>query len=342
MSWKRLRGHESLVEAFSHAWGRGRLAHAYLFTGPPGVGKRLFAGELAKALLCEAAPAGRLQACDECSACALVQAGTHPDYFTLERPEESNEIPIELMRELCRGFTLKAARGRGKVAVVDDADDLNAASANCFLKTLEEPPPRSVFILIGTSAERQLATVVSRCQVVRFRPLPEDIVLDLLKARGVQESPHLRRAVALAGGSPGQAAALADAALWEFREVLLEGLSRPQPDTVGLGKQWLEFVEEAGKEAAAQRRRAALVLRLLMEFLKDSLTVSLGGSPASEEPEDVRLVHALVQRLSADQLLAMLDRCLEAEIHLDRYVQLALVLEGLVDALGQIAGGVTA
>src|SRR4051812_22482001 len=76
VSWQRVKGHDELVAAFARAVGRGRLAHAYLFTGPPGIGKRLFARELAKALLCESPPAGRFDACDRCPACALVDAGT--------------------------------------------------------------------------------------------------------------------------------------------------------------------------------------------------------------------------------------------------------------------------
>src|SRR5262249_39664149 len=160
VSWQRVRGHDAQIEAFQRAVQRHRLAHAYLFVGPPGVGKRLFALELAKALLCET-PAPRLEACDRCPPCVLVEAGTHPDFFPGDRPEGSHELPIEVMRELCGNFSLKSARGRGKVALLDDADDLNDAAANCFLKTLEEPPPRSVLILIGTTAERQLATILS-------------------------------------------------------------------------------------------------------------------------------------------------------------------------------------
>src|SRR5262249_26460614 len=152
VSWQRVRGHDALVQAFDRVVRRGRLAHAYLFTGLPGVGKRLFAEELAKALLCEQPPGPRLEACDRCPACALVDAGTHPDLYVATRPEESLELPIEVVRELCRSFALKSARGRGKVAILDDADDLNVAAANCFLKTLEEPPPRSVLLVIGTSA----------------------------------------------------------------------------------------------------------------------------------------------------------------------------------------------
>src|SRR5581483_1605432 len=171
MSWQRIVGHDHWIEAFTRVARRHRLAHAYLFVGPAGVGKRMFAEELAKALLCEQNDSNAadfiLAACDRCDACLQVEARTHPDFFLVARPEEKNEIPVESMRALCGSFGLKPARGKGKIAILDDADDLNEESANCFLKTLEEPPPRSIFFLIGTSVERQMATVVSRCQVVR-------------------------------------------------------------------------------------------------------------------------------------------------------------------------------
>ena len=107
-----MRGHEAVVEAFRRAVRRGRLAHAYLFAGLPGVGKRAFAMELAKALLCERTPAGArqdaaLEACDRCPACVQVEAGTHPDFTLALKPEDAHEFPIEVMREVCRGLSLK-------------------------------------------------------------------------------------------------------------------------------------------------------------------------------------------------------------------------------------------
>jgi DNA polymerase-3 subunit delta' len=335
VSWQRVRGHEAQVAAFAQAVRRGRLAHAYLFTGPSGVGKRLFAGELGKALLCEFAGT-ELQACDHCESCVLVEAGTHPDFFTVSRPEDSHELPIEVMRELCRGFTLRSARGRGKVAVLDDAEDLNEASANCFLKTLEEPPPRSVFILVGSTSERQLPTIVSRCQVVRFAPLPEPLVADVLRTHELPDPTLIPRLARLSGGSPGQALALADPDLWAFRGTLLQGLLQPRADTPALARAWTEFVEEAGKESSVQRRRAALILRLLVLFLEDALTLSLGGEPRLAEPADLPLLRDLVARTSPEQLLAVLERCLEADTHLERYAQLVLILESLLDATGQL------
>jgi DNA polymerase-3 subunit delta' len=333
VSWRRVRGHDDLVQAFQNAWRRGRMAHAYLFAGPEGVGKKLFAVELARALLCEQRPRDQLAACERCTACVQVEAGTHPDLFLAGRPEDVQDLPIDTVRELSHNLALKPARGRGKVAILDDADDLNDASANAFLKTLEEPPPHSTLILIGRSAERQLPTIVSRCQVVRFPPLPPDLLADLLAQQEWCEPKLIPRLVRLSGGSLGQAQALADAALWEFRRTLLAGLAAPQPDSVALARAWWAFVEEAGKESAPQRRRASLVLKLLIELLHDAVALSLGGPPRLAEPDDLPPLKQLAERWGPDRLLAALERCLEADMHIDRRVQLVLALESLTDAL---------
>jgi DNA polymerase III subunit delta' len=346
MSWQRVRGHDRIIQAFDYAVRRGRLGHAYLFTGPPGVGKRLFAGELAKALLCEdpkqreAAGKGKkqsLEACDRCAACLLVDAGTHPDLQTAQRPEDKNEVPIELMRDLARSLDLKPARGRGKIVIIDDADDLNEESANCFLKTLEEPPPGALLILIGTSPDRQLPTIVSRCQVIHFHPVPETLVTELLASHGVKDAAFIKRIARLSGGSPGQALALADPALWQFRRQLLQGLTQERPDSVGLAQNWMKFIEEAGKDSAAQRHRAGLLLRLLVDFFSDALSLSVGKSPRLADESDLPLLQKFVKQTDTDRILQVIDRCLEADVQNDRYVQLVLIIEALLDSLASVA-----
>jgi DNA polymerase-3 subunit delta' len=245
-----------------------------------------------------------------------------------------------MMQELCRGFSLKSARGRGKVAILDNADDLDDpitlhAAANCFLKTLEEPPPRSVFILVGSSIDRQLPTIISRCQVVRFRPLSLESVDAILQEQGITDATQRAHAVRLSGGSPGQALALTDRALWDFRRILLAALASPRFDSVALSREWWRFVEVAGKESAVQRSRAALVLKLLVELLEDALHLSLGKEARTTESQGLRSLENLAKRAGPERLVAMLERCLEGDAHLDRRVQLVLVLEALTDALGQ-------
>lgn len=331
----KVRGHERLEKAFAHVLATGRLAHAYLFTGPKGVGKHLFAVELARALLCESPKAGdsALNACGTCASCLLVDGQTHPDLLDVAKPAESLELPIETVRELCASFGLKPARGRRKVAILDDVDDLNEAAANCFLKTLEEPPPGSVLLLIGTSADRQLATILSRCQVVPFEALPEAVVVDLLRANGVDAAAWARLA-RMSRGSVGDALALADPELWTARTALVKSLSQPKPDSVELAKTWMKFVEDAGSESAAQRSRASLLLRLVIEFLQDGLRRSAGCAVEPADPNDQPLLQALSSRLDPDRLLDVLDRAFEGDHHIDRKVQLVLAVEGLADSLG--------
>ena len=170
MSWTHIQGHDRWIQGRSQtSSGKTGWARRTCFSGRRGVGKRLFAAELAKTLLCENRRRGVCRVRPVSEPVCSMDAGTHPDFFAVERPEGKNELPVEVIRGLCRDFSLKPARGHGKMAILDDADDLNDESANCFLKTLEEPPPRSVIFLIGTSRDQQLPTILSRCQVDSLR-----------------------------------------------------------------------------------------------------------------------------------------------------------------------------
>jgi DNA polymerase-3 subunit delta' len=336
MTWGRVRGHDTVLAGFRRVAQRGRLAHAYLFVGPEGVGKKCFAIELARALLCDR-PTGPLTACGTCASCALVDADTHPDLTLARRPEEKHEFPVEQMRALLANFALKPARSRGRIVIVDEADDFNEESSNAFLKTLEEPPPGSLLILVGFSPERQLPTIVSRCQVVRFAPLPDPLVREILQKAEVEEE-LLDRLVRLAGGSPGRALALSDPALWTFRREFLAGLLAKPIDTPDLSKQWTAFVELAGKESAAQRQRAKAVVGLLVDVLADALRLQQGAPAIRTGPEEAGHQAALAGRLDSEGLMTLIERAMETEDHLDRRVQLVLAMEAFVDAAAQRLG----
>lgn len=328
MSWTHILGHDRWVKVFGDVVRHHRLAHAYLFLGPDGVGKRMFAQELAKTLLCEER-GDAFAACGHCPSCALVDAGTHPDFFTVRKPEGKNELVIGVMRDFCANFALKPARGHGRMAIVEDADDLNEESANCFLKTLEEPPAGALIMLIGTSRDYQMPTILSRCQLIRFAPLPENLMRELLVRQGVPGD-LLPRVLRLASGSPGQAIALAEPEIWQFRQQLLTGLVQPVPDTVALAKAWTQFAESAGKDVPTQRQRARQVLRLLQAFLADALALAAGSPSRGEDAQDRNLLLALCTRAGPEKILTLLERTLEAERQLERYIQVSLVLESLL------------
>jgi DNA polymerase-3 subunit delta' len=335
MSWDHIRGHDEVRRQFEAADRRGRLGQAYLFAGPPGVGKKLFANELAKAVLCESPPEA-LVACDRCPSCTLIAAGTHPDAFVARKPDDKHELPVAVVLDFIAQLGLKPTRGTRKVGLLDDTDDFNEESANCFLKTLEEPPPGSLLILLATAAENQLPTILSRCQVVRFRPLPPLVLRDILAEHGVTDPERADRLIRLAEGSAGQALALNDDALWSFRGTLVESIAAARPDPVALAGAWAAFVEDVGKESAAQRRRASLVVRLLLDALGLSLRLSLGAD-AGSNPTDAAKLRVLADRFGPDGLVDLMEKCVEADYHIDRRVQLVLVIESLADSLTRSA-----
>lgn len=208
-------GHEAPEAAFEDARSRGRLHHAWLLTGPEGVGKATFAFRAARRLL--GAPAdprfGVLGSSPEHSVSRLVMARSHPDLLVIERVGEDGKarktIPVDEARKLSEFFSKSPASAPHRVAIIDAADDLNVNAANAVLKTLEEPPPHGVLLLVAHSPGRLLATIRSRCRRLGFSPLAEDQVVAFVTARaGVndEDALHLAR---MSGGAPGRAWSLA-------------------------------------------------------------------------------------------------------------------------------------
>jgi DNA polymerase-3 subunit delta' len=332
MSWDRIRGQDAARQTFQTAFSRGRLGQSYLFIGPEGVGKRFFARELAKALLCEKPPSP-LTACDHCPSCAQVEASTHPDLHSVRTPPERHEMPIEEMREFCAQLARKPSRGGRVVGIVEDADDFNAASANSFLKSLEEPPTGAILLLIATGTDRQLPTILSRCQIVRFAPLgPADLAV-ILEEQGISERSRRERLARLAGGSVSRALALNDDGVWRVRDELVNGITVNRPNFGRLAETWQHFYEEAGKDTASQRMRVSLVIRFLIEALQQALHLAVGTSITAMSPTEEANLRTFANRLGPDRLLELIDRCIEADSRVERRVQLILIVESVLEQL---------
>jgi DNA polymerase III subunit delta' len=353
MTWQGIEGHDHVVEQLRRAVARNKLASSFLFCGPAGVGKRTFALRFAQALLCQTRPAANLDPCNACPSCAMARAGSHPDIEVVARPEDKSFLPLKLLigegetrgREgLCHWIGLKPFQGGRRIAIIDDADLLNVEGANCLLKTLEEPPAGSLLILIGTSPARQLPTIRSRCQLIRFRPLAEETVARLLVSQEiVTDRAEAMRLARFSEGSLQQASDLADADLWSCRRTLLEKLSAEMLDSVGLAQTISAFVDEAGKEAPARRARLRQVVGFAADFYRRLLHVQSGLSmPADAE---MRATLESAQRRSCgDPLLAArcLERCLEVFGQIDRNVNQATVIEAWLDDLAATTLGLPA
>ncbi len=341
MPWHSLRGHDRVVSTLRRTLEQGRFPHALLFVGPEGIGKHSFAKRLAQALLCERVPESQLDPCGVCPGCLQVMAGSHPDLLQVGKPEDRQELPIRVIRDLCLDLGLKPMSGRRKVAIVDDADDLNDEAANAFLKTLEEPPEGSTLILVGTSAEGQLDTILSRCRVVRFDPLPSMELASLLLEQKIVESPEeADRLASLAEGSVARARGLADPALAEFRRGLFQEIAGPGGfDPPATARRVEAFIATAGKEASAKRVRARLVIGELLRLFRASARVRSGLEAATADPDDARAAESLAGRLDLEVILALADRCIEAEYHVRRNLYMPLILDALLHDLGQRING---
>jgi DNA polymerase-3 subunit delta' len=232
-----LEGHEAAEQAFEEARGRGRLHHAWLLTGPEGVGKATFAYRAARRLL-GAPPAsghGLLGAAPDHPVSRQIIAHSHPDLFVLERLGEDGKvrkvIPVEEVRELPEFFSKSPASAPHRVAIVDAVDVLNDFGSNALLKILEEPPPRGVLLLVCHSPGRIIATIRSRCRRLAFSPLGLEDTARFVRAREDVNAEEALRLAKMAGGAPGRAWTLAQAnaiALDDAARALLADL--PQVD----------------------------------------------------------------------------------------------------------------
>jgi DNA polymerase-3 subunit delta' len=241
------------------------------------------------------------------------------------------------MREgLCHDISLKPFMGKRRIAIIDDADYLSTpAVANCLLKTLEEPPPQSVIILIGTSASKQLPTIRSRSQIVRFKPLAKEAVARILLEKQLVADPaEAEHLAAQSGGSVTRAVKLADPELWRFRDELLTQLARPRLDSVPLAKAVNAFVDAAGKEAPPRRERARLVIGFAADFYRE-LVNRQAGLKNIDDAALAKHVEAAFRGGQTDSELAAnrAERCLEAIGHIDRNANQSTLIEAWMDDL---------
>ena len=213
-----LHGHDEGVAALRSALASGRLHHAWLLTGPEGIGKALFADKAALRVLAEGAglavDAPGLDVPDEHPAARLAAAGSHPDLMRLERltkeggTELARSISVDQVRRLQRLFATTASLSPWRAVVIDSVDDLERNAANALLKNLEEPPPQTVFLLVSHAPERLLPTIRSRCRVLRLAPLRRDAMTSALRsALPDAEEDEIQDLIEVGEGSPGRAIA---------------------------------------------------------------------------------------------------------------------------------------
>jgi DNA polymerase III subunit delta' len=285
MPFSELIGQDRALGHLRSALARGALHHAYLFGGPEGVGKATAARLLAQAGNCDAAEPDR--PCGACRPCRKIARGTHPDVLALSEERvmakqgrwepkggrtPSKDIVVDQIRDLVdHRLALRRFEGRRRFVVIDPAEAMNPQAQNALLKSLEEPPPDTTFVLVAASPDALLPTIRSRCARVAFAPLQDALVAHRLEEEG-HEPEAARVAAALAGGSLGRALALDPEAL-RAREEAVAAAAALDPDDAST---WIAFARDQGSDREAARETC----QLLQIWLRDVLAVQAAGASA--------------------------------------------------------------
>jgi DNA polymerase-3 subunit delta' len=319
---------------------KGSIPHALLFTGIAGVGKIRSAMAFAMACNCTQQSSPRPSTpeaggtsylfqtagpCGQCISCRKIESGNHPDVLIV-RPSGAF-IKIDQIRSLCDTLAMKPYEARTRVVILTRAESMNASASNALLKVLEEPPPQTILILTAGEKSDLLPTIVSRCQHVRFNPIPaQDLEQALVGAHGLDPR-EAKILAAASGGSLGQALALHETGWVTSRNWLLEQLST-------LDRQPAGHALAVAEHLARNKDDLPQVLELLMSWLRD-LAVSKICPDKIIHSDFSAQIQALVARKSTAALLAGLETLQALHQHRQVAVNLRLALDDLILKLAQ-------
>ncbi len=318
MGFAQMIGQGRQLEILRAALANNRLHHAYLFTGPEGVGKRTTALALALALHCLEKDGDY---CGHCVECARIIDRNHPDVRMVELLAGKKEISIQQIRELEKELRYHAYSGRRKVAIIDPATSLNTASQNALLKTLEEPPENSLLILIAASAGALLPTLRSRCLCLSFGPLPRELIARFLVLEKGMQPADAEILAALSLGSLGAAVEMDGQELRERRRAWRGVLG-------SLKSGGYRGAMEAAEALGGSREEALDFLQWAESWYRDLWVHALRGE--TEEVVNLDLLDNLQRESAAaelDRLLASAAAAVGAARKIQRNLNRRMVLE---------------
>lgn len=318
-------GQETAKRILRLAFARQKTSHAYLFQGPFGVGKKTAARAFAAFLNCHVQ--GRNDSCGQCPACRKMVSGNYSDFMEIAPEAGKAQISIDQVRELKKSLSYPPVEAGYRVVMAPDIHQtmIRKEVANSLLKTLEEPPVKTVFVLTAVEAAGILPTIVSRCQVIPFYPLPYALVSAALSGEGLPTDAAYAMA-SIAEGSIGRARDLARTDLLELRRAIVEGLLALSQTQAGA----VEGVFSLAEKAAQHKEELVDLLELLKLWVKDLMILGVGGTEEYLVNHDLR--HTLAPaagRWSVEQLSDRLGLIGQAERQLRHNCNRAFVCEVL-------------
>jgi DNA polymerase-3 subunit delta' len=322
MDWGML-GHQWAVNLLRGNLARGRMRHAYLFIGPEGVGRRTLAIRMVQALNCIRQPAPG-EPCGECHTCDRIARMEYPDLAIVQAERRGGTLKVDQVRDLQRSLALAPYEGRYRVALLLRFEEAHRSASNALLKTLEEPPPQVVMLLTANNVERLLPTIVSRCEVIRLRPVPLETVVQGLHTTWKIPQKKAENLAHISGGRPGYAIRLfqnpehmTQRLTWIEEQYHLINASRVER---------FDYIDPLYKD----KERLRSILLVWISLWRDVLLAATGAPTPITNLDQTRQVESLAERFGLDtarKFILSLERTINL---LERNVNPRLVVEILM------------
>ena len=316
-------GHEKAVGLLDRSLKNGKLAHAYLFIGPPHVGKMRLAIDLAKALNCP----GEDRPCGHCAQCVRIEELKHADVQVIGLDGRA-EIGIDQMREMQHSASLKPFEGNYRIFIVDGAEHLSHEATNCLLKTLEEPPSNVQLILLALNERGLLPTLLSRCQKLELRPLSIATFPKILAERWGIPDERAKALAKLSRGCVGWAvSALTDDQLLQERSERLDSLLRLTEEELA---ERFAHAAQLASQFSRDRQSVYEVLSLWIEWWHDLLLTKVGCANFISNVDQEAKLHQESQRYSLKEIKVFVESLQQSMAQLEQNANPRLVLEVLM------------
>jgi DNA polymerase-3 subunit delta' len=322
MSFKNVLGHSKSIALLQRAIKNERVINSYLFWGNEGIGKKHVALQFAKALNCLETTADPEDACDHCISCKKIDHGLHPDVLLIE-PEGQN-IKVEQIRQLQRELAYRPYEGKRRVCILTAADRMAPHIPNTLLKTLEEPPLHTVIILLANNSKFILPTILSRCQPIRFHPLPIPLVSKWLREGSGFDEAEAHLLASLSEGSPGKALEIQE----EIRQIPREELLK---EWLGLKALSFERIGSWVGSLPSQRENLVLILEVAKTLLRDLVIAkTLKRGTNLIHSDLVQVIEAVAMNWSLSSLLKRMETLHQTIIEIRANANTSLALEAMM------------
>ncbi|MEA2007629.1 MAG: DNA polymerase III subunit delta' [Chloroflexota bacterium] len=322
MNWNMI-GHQWAVNLLRGHIAQDALRHAYLFTGPRGVGRRTLALRFIQTLNCPTPLEGG-DACRTCHTCKRIERMQHPDLFIVQSEEDSNSLKVDQVRALLHRLSLSAYEAPYKVALLLDFEEATLGAANALLKTLEEPPPQVILILTAEKSSALLETVISRCEEIRLRPVALDTVQEGLERQWGIPAGQANLLAHISGGRPGYAIYLHEnPKALKQRGIWLDDLGRL---LAANRVERFSYAEEIAKDTETFQN----LIQVWVSFWRDVMLQVAGSDTLVINLDRKSEIEATAHKLTLSQAQEMVNRLEKTQYLLSRHVNSRLTAEVLM------------